>query len=371
MGPLISEVIPIREYDRIYGGIGASDSIASILSYPDGADEATTIRVGTAPAAEAHASGRLGIIGAGNFTKMTMLPALKGASIKYIASSGGVTGTALAKKYNIQESTTDYRVMLEDPEVSTVLITTRHDSHARMVTDGLRAGKHVFVEKPMALHAQELEEIISAQQTSGRQVTVGFNRRFSPHAVKVKSLIDANAPKNMIATMNAGHIPADVWVHDLQVGGGRIVGEACHFIDLLQYFSDSPVAAVCMSALGNNPPEHTDNAVLLLKFQNGDQGVINYFANGSKAYAKERVEVYCQEKTLVIDNWRITRGYGVSGFSKLKTKLDKGHKAQFTRLAERAARGGAPLIPFADLVNTTRASFAAIESLKEGKWIEL
>lgn len=368
--PLITEVIDIDDYQKVYGDIGQSKSIASILSYSETSQPTSTVDVKLSSGFKSG-KGMLGIVGSGNFTKMTMLPAMKGAKVKYIASAGGVSGTALAQKHGIAKSTTDYKEILKDPEVDTILITTRHNLHAPMVIESLKAKKNVFVEKPLALNATELDDIIAAYQTAGSNVTVGFNRRFSPHAEKIKSLIDKNAPKNIITTMNAGFIPANVWVHDLKVGGGRIVGEACHFIDLITFLTGSKVKAVCMSALGVNPEENTDNASILLKYENGDNGVINYFANGSKSYSKERIEVYSQEKTVITDNFRETIGYGTKGFSKLKTKLDKGHARQFQLLAERAEKGGTPLIPFDEIVNTTNASFACLESLKTGGWVEI
>ena len=303
---------------------------------------------------------------------MTMLPALKGsnAKLKYIASQGGVSGTAIAKKYNFTNSTTNYKEILNDKDVDLVVITTRHDLHAKMAIEALNAGKHVFVEKPMALNNEELEDIIQAQQTSGKTVTIGFNRRFSPHIQKIKSLI-GTSPMNIIATMNAGYIPQNVWVQDLKIGGGRIIGEACHFIDLITYITGSKVKSVCMNAMGTNPEENTDNATLILKYENGSTGVINYFSNGSKAYSKERIEVFSQEKTLIMDNFRKTEGFGFKGFSKLSTRLDKGHKNQFHELINRINNGGEPLIPFEELINTTKTSFAAIESLKKGQWINI
>jgi predicted dehydrogenase len=303
---------------------------------------------------------------------MTMLPALKGtgANYKYIASKGGVSGTAMAKKYGFSHSTTNVDDVLKDNEVDLVLITTRHNLHAGMTINCLEAGKHVFVEKPLALNSKELEDVIAAQQSSGKTVMVGFNRRFSPHAVKMKSLL-GTSQMNIIATMNAGNIPASVWVHDMLIGGGRIIGEACHFIDLITYLTGSKVKAVCMNAMGTNPEENTDNATILLKYENGSTGVINYFSNGSKAYSKERVEVYSQERTLIMDNFRTTVGYGFKGFSKLRSTLDKGHKNQFHQLIAQTKNGGNALIPFNEIINTTKASFAAIESLQKGQWIEL
>ena len=148
-----------------------------------------------------------------------------------------------------------------------------------------------FVEKPLALNEKELERIIEAYRESGKTLTVGFNRRFSPHIEKIKSIV-GNAQMNVVATMNAGFIPSNVWVHDMKIGGGRIIGEACHYIDLISYLTGSRVKAVCMNAMGENPEENTDNASILLKMENGSTGVINYFSNGSKAYSKERVEVF-------------------------------------------------------------------------------
>lgn len=368
---MITELIPLNDYLKIYGEIGSSKSIASILKYEESNETPkTTIRL--KEFSYTGQKGVIGIIGAGNFTKMTMLPALKGsgAQYKYIASKGGVTGTAMAQKHGFSHSTTNVEDVLQDTEVDLVLITTRHNLHASMTVKCLEAGKHVFVEKPLALNKEELDKVIEAQQKSGKTVMVGFNRRFSPHAEKMKALL-GTSQMNVIATMNAGNIPANVWVHDMLVGGGRIIGEACHFIDLITYLTGSKVKAVCMNAMGVNPEENTDNACILLKYENGSTGVINYFSNGSKAYSKERVEVYSQERTLIMDNYRTTNGYGFKGFSKLKTALDKGHKNQFHKLILQSKNGGNALIPFDEIVNTSQASFAAIESLQNGQWIEL
>lgn len=366
---LITERTALSDYKNIYDNISSQSSIASILEYPIESDSSNTVVINSTKFEKGK--GGIGIIGAGNFTKMTMLPVLKAANAKLvsIASAGGVTGTSLAKKYGIAKSTTDFQEILKDNAVDLILITTRHNQHANMVSEGLLNGKNVFVEKPLALNESELEEIIQAYNGS-KTLTVGFNRRFSPHIKKIKQLV-GNTPMNVIATMNAGHIPANVWVHDMKVGGGRIIGEACHFIDLITFLTGSKVKAVCMNAMGLNPQENTDNASILLEYENGSTGVINYFSNGSKSYSKERVEVYSQERIAIMDNFRVTTGYGFKGFSKLKTRLDKGHKEQFKLLVERTINGGDALIPFDEIINTTKASFAAIESLKERKWITL
>lgn len=351
---------------HIYGDMGKG-SIASILIYSDVAAPATTVTV--SKSSPLPSQGRIGIIGAGNFTKMTLMPALKkvGASVSFISSAGGLSAKSLANKYSIQYCTTDYNEILKSEEVDLVMITTRHDLHAQMAIEAIRSGKSVFVEKPLALNQAELTSVVGAYNDNKGcySIHVGFNRRFAPTSVKAKELLNQSvSPINMIATMNAGFIPPEVWVHDLKIGGGRIIGEACHFIDLMIYLSGSLVTEVHMSALGIDYQENTDNAIITLKFQNGSQGVINYFSNGSKSYAKERVEIYQDNKTLVLDNFKSLTGYGFKGFSSLKTGLDKGHTTQFKRLVQITKNGSEQLIPVNELENSSQASFAAIESLK-------
>ena len=366
---LITERIPLTDFNKIYSNISNKESIASILEYPETSTPEYTVTVNDGTFAPGK--GGIGIIGAGNFTSMTMLPVLGeiGAPLYAIASQAGVTGTSLAKKYKIGKSTTDYKSMLADPAIDLMIITTRHNEHAHMVVESLQAGKHVFVEKPLALNKEELNDILKVYDGS-KTLTVGFNRRFSPHMQKVKQLV-GDVPMNVIATMNAGSIPANVWVHDMKVGGGRIIGEACHYMDLITFLTGSKIKAVCMNAMGVNPQANTDSASILLQYENGSTGVINYFANGSKSYSKERVEVYAQERTIITDNFRLTEGFGTNNFSKLKTNVDKGHAAQFKLLVERIKTGGKSLIPMDEIVNTTLASFAAIESLTTRQWVSI
>lgn len=371
---LITERVKLHDYLQIYNQMG-SGSIASILEYSvDNSDLKNTVSVKTF---QTHPSnGVIGIIGAGNFTKMTVMPALKGsdAHYKYICSAGGLTAKSLANKYGFEKATTNYHEVLLDEKVDLVMITTRHNMHASMVVNSIKAGKNVFVEKPLALNQSELDEIIVAYQNALKpiSVSVGFNRRFSPFIQKAKQLVGNNStPINIIATMNAGFIPLDVWVHDLKIGGGRIIGEACHFMDLMIFLTGSKIKEVCMSGLGQHTEENTDNAIITLKFENGSQGVINYFSNGNKSYSKERVEIYSQGRILILDNFRKMVGYGFNGFASMSGKLDKGHKNQFQKLIKRTKEGGEAIIPFDELINTTKASFAAIESLKLKSWINL
>lgn len=370
---LITERVKLVDFEQIYGNMSNSKSIASLLVY-DTDDKVPERSVSINNAVFSKGTGVIGIIGAGNFTSGVILPSLKKANalVKYIASSGGLSGTTLAKKFNISKSTTDYAQIFEDIDVDLAMITTRHNLHAKMTIEALKADKHVFVEKPLALTTAELEEILEIQQKHDKTITVGFNRRFAPLAIKMKQLLgQSNSPINIIANMNAGAIPANFWVHDIEIGGGRIIGEACHFIDLCSYLANSQVKSVCMNAMGTNPDEKTDNATILLRYENGTNAVINYFSNGSKAYSKERLEVYSQDRTLIMNNWKELKGYGFKGFSSKSTAQDKGHANQFQLLVKALNEGGTPIIPLAEIVNTTRASFAAIESLKTGSWVQV
>lgn len=371
--PLITEQVDLDDYNKIYGNMSSSKSIASILRYHSNKEEKLSNTVQITSKKFAGQKGVIGIIGAGNFTGSTILPSLKkiNASVKHIASSKGLSGTTLAKKFGVSYSTTDYREILNDPEVDAVFITTRHNAHAAQVIEGLNAGKHIFVEKPLAINHDELDAIERTMQQTSKTLTVGFNRRFSPFVIDAKKQLgDSNGPINVIATMNAGFIPQDVWVQDMEVGGGRIIGEACHLIDLITSITGSLVERVVMNAMGQNPAENTDNASILLKYKNGSTGVINYFANGSKAYSKERVEIYSQNRTIIIDNFRKSEYFGFRNSGMSKTQ-DKGHHEQFRLYVERLKTGGSPIIPLEEILNTSRAAIAAVESQKTNSWVTI
>ena len=368
--PLITDRFKLSEYQNIYNDMGKSKSIAVILEYPITKKIKSTIEVNQK--SFEGTKDVLGIIGSGNFTSSTLLPNLHKikAVIKYIASSGGLSSTIMAKKYKIARSTTNYKEILEDKEVDLVMVTTKHHMHANMTIEAIKSGKSVFVEKPLALNHKELDEIIKLYNSNEVNITVGFNRRFAPLAKKMKKALgNLTNPINIIATMNAGFVPKEAWLHDMEIGGGRIIGEACHYIDLCTYLTNSSVVSVFMNSMGINPQANTDNASIFLKHENGSNSVINYFSNGSKSYSKERVEVFSQERTLIMDNWRSLKGYGFKGFYNSKSSQDKGHFNQFKALLNQQNSGGTSIIPFNEIVNTTRASFAAIESLKEGKWV--
>ncbi len=371
---LVTEKVALDDYQKIYGDMAGSKSIASLLIYPEQKSNSINNSIQIESNHFIPGKGTVGIIGAGNFTSAMILPCLKKtkSKIKFISSSSGLSGTILAKKYGISHSTTDNNLILLDSDVDLVFITTRHNSHASLVIQALNAGKHVFVEKPLALNQNELDSIIDVYRKSGKTLTVGFNRRFAPLAVQMKKLLgNSDTPMNIIATMNAGYIPSKVWVHDMEVGGGRIIGEACHFIDLISFLAGSNVKSICINAMGTHPSENSDNVSILLKYENGTNAVINYFANGSKSYSKERVEVYHQERTLVMDNWRKLNAYGFKNFNSSSSSQDKGHQNQFELLINSVVNGGDSIISFDQIINTTKASFGAIESLKTGSWVNI
>lgn len=371
VNPLITEIVDLHRFDSIYGNIESTRSIASLIKYPQQSEkEDTKIQISNAVFEKSKAV--FGVIGAGNFAKMVIVPTMRKLryNIKYIASEKGLSSAIVAKKHKITFATSDYTEILKDPEVDAVVITVRHDLHARFVIEALNAGKHVFVEKPLALTLESLEHIRQAYVQNQKTLTVGFNRRFSPFATKAKELLGDAGPINVIANMNAGFVPENSWVQDMKVGGGRIVGEACHLIDLITFFAGSLVDKVVMTALGKNPEENTDSAAILLKYQNGSTGTVNYFSNGHKGYSKERVELYSQGRTIIIDNYRKMECFGFSS-KRFSRSQDKGHYNQFKLLQERVLEGGGGLIPFEEAFNTSKTALLAIESLKSGSWMSV
>ena len=368
---LITDKISLEDYNKVYNDMNNPNTIACIIEYSESPSTKNVVIYNEIEFKKN--TGIVGIIGAGGFTSSTVLPNLKknNYQIKYIASLGGLNSTIQAKRYGISNSTSDYKVIINDKNVDLVFITTRHDSHYSLINECLEKNKNIFVEKPLCININELKNIEKLYAKKNVKITVGFNRRFAPFSKKIKSSIgNTNVPINVIITVNAGFIPSDHWVQDMKSGGGRIIGEGCHFIDLASYFTGSNVKKVCMNSMGINPKDNTDNVSILLDFHNGSNATINYFSNGSKSYSKERIEVYSQERTFVVDNWRSLNIYSNSN-KKIKSNQDKGHYNQFGELLQNHLHGEKPLIPFDSIINTTKTSFACIESMNKGKWIEI
>jgi predicted dehydrogenase len=277
-----------------------------------------------------------------------------------------------ARRNGIELSTTDAASLIAAADLNAVVIATRHDTHARYVIDALRAGKHVFVEKPLALTREEIAGIVAARETArtavGRAplVMVGFNRRFASQVVKIRSLLAARTePKSFVMTVNAGAIPSEHWTQDRAIGGGRIVGEACHFIDLLRHLAGARIAAARALAQGGMARPREDKAHLVLEFEDGSTGVIHYLANGHRSFPKERLEVFCGGAILQLENFRKLRGYGWPGFSRLNLlRQDKGQRACAAAFVRAIEQGDEPPIPFEELVEVAEHTVALAESLR-------
>ena len=370
--PLISHRVPQAQAQEAYRLLtDDSSALGILLTYPETAPDlrhtiVVTEQLATRP--PQPTTPVVGVIGAGQFTTGVLLPALAKTSAqrKAIASAGGASAAIAARKFGFQQASTDYHTLLDDPEITTLFITTRHNTHARLVIEALQAGKHVFVEKPLALNREELAAVGQAlDQAPGRHLMVGFNRRFAPLAVRMKELLERRTqPLSLVYTVNAGAVPADHWTQDPTVGGGRIIGEGCHFIDFLRYLVGYPITDVEARMMGEAPglSVRDDKMMLLLSFADGSLGAVHYLANGSKRFPKERLEVFSQGRILALDNFQTLKGYSWPQVRRTWTwRQDKGHVAEVATFMERVAQGGAPLIPWAELEEVTLATFAAVE----------
>ncbi|MEZ5498967.1 MAG: bi-domain-containing oxidoreductase [Steroidobacteraceae bacterium] len=269
--------------------------------------------------------GAVGIIGAGNYAASILIPAFKMASAELaaIGSRGGANAGLLARRFGIERATAISEDILNDHTISSVVIATRHDSHAELTCAALNAGKNVFVEKPLCISLEQLEQVALAEQRSTGILMVGFNRRFAPQIVEIKRrLVDMTSPKAIVMTVNAGSLAGEHWTRDSAIGGGRLVGEACHFIDLMRFLVDQPIVAGDVQSMGS---EHRDTFAIQLHFADKSLGTINYFSNGHRAVPKERVEIFIGGRVCQLENFRRLNLYGFGGRSQIKAwRQDKG-----------------------------------------------
>ena len=362
----------VSAYEKIQNG---ADSLGVVLEYPVAVDRSPVITVAPRSVRPANKA-VVGVIGAGQFSRGILLPALArtSARVAYVADLDAAAARFAAAKFKAEQATTDYRRILDDPEVNAVFVVVQHHLHARFVQEALESGKHVFVEKPLALNEVQLQKIHSSiVNNQSKMLMVGFNRRFSRHTIRMRELLqNRSGPLCMNMTINAGYIAPGHWTQDPDRGGGRIIGEGCHFIDLLSHLAGSPVATVSASMVGGNATVSEDKMSITLAFSDGSVGTVNYFANGSKSFPKERLEIFSDGRILAMENFRVTRGYGFSGFKKFKTlRQDKGHNREVAAFVDLVANGGEPLIAFDRLTNVTRASLAAVESAQKKQTIVL
>ena len=317
----------------------------------------------------------VGFIGGGNYASRILIPAFKeaNANLRTIVTSGGLSGTITGNSGGFAEASTDVQALLQGDAVNTIAIATRHDTHAAYVKQAIENEKHVFVEKPLALTLDEVGQVVEAYRKqvetgSPKQLMVGFNRRFSPYSVKMKQLLDTvSEPKSFIMLMNAGAIPADHWTQDPQSGGGRIIGEACHLIDLMRFFAGSPIVSVSARRMGDAPGVDVveDKASITLGFEDGSFGTLMYLANGHASFPKERIEAFAAGRTLQLDNFRKLSGNGWSGFSKMSSlRQDKGQNAAVGAFLN-AVRTGVPAIDPEEIFEVARVTIEAATLLRQ------
>ncbi|NVZ96684.1 zinc-binding dehydrogenase [Pseudomonas sp. D6002] len=377
---LISHRVAFEDAADAYQTLTTDNSaLGIILQYTSEETERNIKEVVLAPGAVASfdpVKPVVGFIGAGNYASRMLIPAFKAAGAQFhtIVTAGGINGVIHGSKAGFAQASTDISAMLGESTINTVAIVTRHDSHARFVAQALEAGKHVFVEKPLAIEAQDLATVEEAYRKAVEHglkphLMVGFNRRFSPQVQKMKALLSAvKEPKSFIMTMNAGAIPANHWTQDPSVGGGRIIGEACHFIDLMRFLAGSKIVSIQARRMGDTPAVAIteDKAAITLGFEDGSFGTILYLANGASSFPKERVEVFAAGRVLQLDNFRKLKGFGWPGFSKLNLwKQNKGQSECAAAFLAAVQNGAVTPITSDEIFEVARVSIEVARILRE------
>lgn len=377
--PLITHRFPFEDAPKAYEALTADkNGLGMLLQYTSLTAQRMVRQVMLKPGTTFTPQRPvMGFIGAGNYASRMLIPAFKvaGAQFHTIVTAGGINGVIHGEKAGFAEASTDIAALLANESINTVAIVTRHDTHSRFVAQALQAGKHVFVEKPLAIDMSGLTAVQAAFDSEqfrspqgGPQLMVGFNRRFSPQVQKIKELLKpVKEPKSFIMTMNAGGIPANHWTQDSAVGGGRIVGEACHFIDLMRFLAGCPIVSVHARRMGDAPGMAIteDKASITLGFEDGSFGTILYLANGAASFPKERIEVFAAGRVLQLDNFRKLKGYGWPGFSKMNLwKQDKGQNACAAAFLQ-AVQAGTPAIPPDEIFEVARVTIEVANLLRQ------
>ncbi len=372
--PLVTHRFPIAQvrsaYDLITGKT-PEPFLGVLITYPDGADISRHVDMpGLDRPVASQKSVQIGLLGAGSFATSTLLPAIKrvgGVEMVVIGAANGSHAQHAARKFGFRSCTTDEREILDNPAINTVVITTRHHLHASQVIAALNSGKHVFCEKPLCLNEDELARIVAAhddQNTPGL-LMVGFNRRFAPFAIELKNFLrEVGEPLALHYRVNAGFLPADHWLNDPQQGGGRILGEVCHFVDFLCFLTGASPVEVETRTLPNPGQYSNDNVVCSLRFPDGSQGTISYLANGDKSFSKERIEVFGGGAVAVLEDFRrleLVRG-GKRRVLRSLLRQDKGHRDEWEAFITAIQAGGESPIPFGEVVSTMLATFALEQS---------
>ncbi|MBS1492814.1 MAG: bi-domain-containing oxidoreductase [Bacteroidetes bacterium] len=313
---------------------------------------------------------KIGFVGAGSFAQNYLLPNVKlHADMVGVATARGNTAKGIADKYGFQYSTGEADKIFSDDKINTIFIATRHNLHAANVVDGLKNNKNVFVEKPLCMNREELERIAELYKAKNNlHLMVGYNRRFSPAIQKIMSTMDKGIPKAINYRINAGNMPKDHWVQDKEIGGGRIIGEVCHFIDLVMYLSGSKINFINAISMENNP-YLMDTLTINMGFLNGSIGSICYFSNGANSLPKENIEVFYANKVMIVDDFREVKTYGKEVKSNKSGKQDKGHAQEIKEFIEAVEKGKPTPISFEEIYDSTKATFDVIDSIKTKKSI--
>lgn len=381
--PLISHRVVFEQAPEIYQKLSEGEQgLGMILQYtsPSFQRNQNTIalpRINGAKISSDHPL-IIGFIGAGNYASRVLIPAFKKAGVKLhsVVTSGGLSGSIHGAISGFEFASTDIDAVLNNDSIDVIAIATRHETHSNLVCRGLQSGKSIFVEKPLAIDREGLAMVEVAyselkdnlDSMPKNHLMVGFNRRYSPHITKIKSLLSkVKEPKSFIMTMNAGHIPSGHWVHESTVGGGRIIGEACHYIDLMRFIVGEKIVDVkarCMGQLVAGKV-NDDNAVITLGFSDGSFGTINYLSNGSNIYPKENIKVFSGGRVLELDNFRVLKGYGWGTFKVFRTwRQDKG-QVKCVKAFLSGINNNTPAIPFEELIEVAKVSLDVAEILRK------
>jgi predicted dehydrogenase/threonine dehydrogenase-like Zn-dependent dehydrogenase len=379
--PLISHRFPIERAEEAYALLSSEKAepfLGVVIAYPGSeADVEPLARkiVLSTTTADGSDEVRLGVIGAGNFAKAVMLPIMQGSGVQRVGltAATGISATETAKRFGFEYAATESDEILADDRVNAVAILTRHDLHAPLVLQALKADKHVFCEKPLAIVPDDLRSIAKALEGSDRILAVGFNRRFAPYAAELKKfLLSVNEPLIMNYRVNAGLLPQDHWLHDPAQGGGRIIGEGCHFIDFLSFVASSPIKSIMAKGTPSDDRYREDNVILMFKYQNGSVGTITYVANGDRSLPKERLEVFGGGSVAILDDFRRLEliSDGRKSVRKNRWRQDKGHRPEWEAFMRAVREGGPPPIPYQELFDVSLASILALDALRSGSEIQ-
>ncbi|HKE60419.1 MAG TPA: bi-domain-containing oxidoreductase [Pyrinomonadaceae bacterium] len=371
---LISHRFAIEDAESAYqliSGEANEPYLAIVLNYDPETEVKRTVQLSPAASRSGEKAIRLGVIGAGGYVPAMLLPHFKSSGVGFqsITTASGVSAHDVGKRFGFKQALSSAAEVLDDSEVNLVVIGTPNGLHASLAAAALLKDKNVFVEKPLALTDTQLDSVLAAASNSNAQLMVGFNRRFSPLANQARDFFaDRTAPLSMLYRINAGRLPKDHWTYDSQDGGGRIIGEVCHFVDLMQFFAGAPPVSVFAMKVAGKTDQiiDADSVMITLKFADGSNGCIAYLSEGDRSLAKERVEIFGAGKSFVIDDFRRGSKYKDGREEQVTLKeQDKGQQQQVKAVCA-SLLGGTPFpISLAELVATTRATFRIVDSLRE------